>query len=181
MKKNPDAPCPCGSKKSYRSCCKPRDDRNRMFLFIGVTIGGIFAAKLMFTDPRIPPAPPGKVWSAEHGHYHDAPQTNAQTPAGGANTTPGSAAGSTAPPAGNLNMPQPDGPVPPGKVWSTEHGHWHDLVQTNAQSPVAPSPGAPGQGATPAGNALVPQPAGPVPAGKVWSPDHGHWHDAPKP
>jgi hypothetical protein len=28
--------------------------------------------------------------------------------------------------------PQPPGEVPPGKVWSTEHGHWHDapVVQT---------------------------------------------------
>lgn len=23
--------------------------------------------------------------------------------------------------------PQPPGPVPPGKVWHAEHGHWHDL------------------------------------------------------
>ena len=23
--------------------------------------------------------------------------------------------------------PRPEGPTPPGKVWSTEHGHWHDL------------------------------------------------------
>lgn len=21
----------------------------------------------------------------------------------------------------------PDGPAPPGKVWSYEHGHWHDV------------------------------------------------------
>jgi hypothetical protein len=25
--------------------------------------------------------------------------------------------------------PQP-GPAPPGKVWSTEHGHWHDATPT---------------------------------------------------
>ncbi|PYI79940.1 MAG: hypothetical protein DME26_22565 [Verrucomicrobia bacterium] len=23
--------------------------------------------------------------------------------------------------------PQPPGEVPPGKVWSVEHGHWHDI------------------------------------------------------
>lgn len=23
--------------------------------------------------------------------------------------------------------PAPPGPPPPGKVWSPEHGHWHDL------------------------------------------------------
>ena len=25
-----------------------------------------------------------------------------------------------------VGTPQPAGEVPPGKVWSTEHGHWHD-------------------------------------------------------
>lgn len=39
-------------------------------------------------------APPGKVWSSEHGHWHDAPG--------------------------------PPREAPPGKVWSEEHGHWHD-------------------------------------------------------
>ena len=39
MKKNPDDLCHCGSKKRYRSCHKPKDDRNRMFLFIGVCYG----------------------------------------------------------------------------------------------------------------------------------------------
>ena len=27
-----------------------------------------------------------------------------------------------------LDIPQPEGPVPEGKVWSREHGHWHDIV-----------------------------------------------------
>lgn len=38
--------------------------------------------------------------------------------------------------------PQPPGEVPPGKVWSTEHGHWHDVpvVQTiPASAPSTPS------------------------------------------
>lgn len=26
--------------------------------------------------------------------------------------------------------PQPPGEAPPGKVWSPEHGHWHDLPPT---------------------------------------------------
>lgn len=25
-------------------------------------------------------------------------------------------------------VPQPPGEVPPGKVWSPEHGHWHDIA-----------------------------------------------------
>ncbi|MCH7724292.1 MAG: SEC-C domain-containing protein [Bacteroidetes bacterium] len=56
--------------------------------------------------------------------------------------------------------PQSPGPAPPGKVWSPEHGHWHDATPTQQQSgpPFLQSPG-------------------PVPDGKVWSPEHGHWHD----
>jgi hypothetical protein len=73
--------------------------------------------------------------------------------------------------------PQPPGPVPPGQVWSTEHGHWHDVAaaspanpiqvqQTNTAVPLRTTAGP------------TPQPAGPVPPGQVWSPEHGHWHDA---
>jgi hypothetical protein len=44
--------------------------------------------------------------------------------------------------------PQPPGPVPPGKVWSVEHGHWHDAPVTQTApaftpAPVNPAPTAP--------------------------------------
>ena len=68
--------------------------------------------------------------------------------------------------------PQPPGPTPAGKVWSVEHGHWHDAAP--AAQGTAPAPIIP---VTP----VQQQPPGPAPAGKVWSPEHGHWHDAPKP
>jgi hypothetical protein len=58
---------------------------------------------------------------------------------------------------GQVAGSQPPGPAPPGKVWSPEHGHWHDVSPTT--SPVSA------------------QPPGPAPPGKVWSPEHGHWHD----
>jgi hypothetical protein len=74
----------------------------------------------------------------------------------------------------NPGRPQP-GPAPPGKVWSTEHGHWHDA---SAPAGGGPSPVTIQQTTATAGN--VPQPAGQAPPGKVWSPEHGHWHDAPK-
>lgn len=76
--------------------------------------------------------------------------------------------------------PQPSGAAPPGKVWSVEHGHWHD--QNPAARPASPfqiSPGAvaPAPAPRPAPTPK-PQPPGPAPAGKVWSAEHGHWHDA---
>jgi hypothetical protein len=36
------------------------------------------------------------------------------------------AAPAPTPPAEAGGQPQPPGPPPPGKVWSAEHGHWHD-------------------------------------------------------
>ena len=50
--------------------------------------------------------PPGKVWSPEHNHWHDAPNAQPFSTSNSKlleNTTP-----------------------PPGKVWSPEHNHWHD-------------------------------------------------------
>ena len=71
-------------------------------------------------------------------------------------------------------LPPPPHPAPAGKVWSAEHGHWHDAgsqttTPIRVQPPAAAAPAAP-----------APQPPGPAPAGKVWSPEHGHWHDLPK-
>jgi hypothetical protein len=45
--------------------------------------------------------------------------------------------------------------APDGKVWSSEHGHWH------------PAPGA----------EPLQRPAG-LPLDAEWSPEHGHYHDA---
>jgi hypothetical protein len=127
-KLNPDAPCSCGSKKRYRNCCKPKRDRERMLLFIGVVIGGVFVAKFLFApEPARPPAPAGKVWSEEHGHYHDAPAPGARPNAGANPPASGATPGSTPLPPGNGGTPQPAGEAPPGKVWSAEHGHWHDV------------------------------------------------------
>ena len=60
----------------------------------------------------------------------------------------------------------PPGEAPPGKVWSPEHGHWHN-ISTNSES-MLPSAES---------NIPQPQPLGEAPPGKVWSSEHGHWHD----
>ncbi len=146
------------------------------------------------------PVPPGKVWSPEHGHWHDAPGATPQAitlspgqagAAGGLQimpATPGQPGAPGAPamvpitPATGQLTPQPDGPVPPGKVWSPEHGHWHDAPGAAPQQvviPATPASAPPAPPVSPAPGQLTPQPDGPVPPGKVWSPEHGHWHDAP--
>jgi hypothetical protein len=74
-----------------------------------------------------------------------------------------------------------------GQVWSEEHGHWHDAAAP-AGAPVSPAmtPLTPAQRSqqqqqqTQAQSFRKPQPPGPAPEGKVWSPEHGHWHDAKK-
>jgi hypothetical protein len=54
--------------------------------------------------------------------------------------------------------PQPPGEPPPGKVWSVEHGHWHDapaapvVITPPAPAPAALTPAA----ATPAAPVAVP-------------------------
>src|SRR5688572_30517687 len=71
------------------------------------------------------PVPPGKVWDVAHGHWHDvapAGESPVRITPGAApgttpiNITPGDATAAT--PQQPLNAHRPDGPAPPGKVWS---------------------------------------------------------------
>lgn len=74
-----NAPCPCGSGKKYKNCheqgggFKKESNRNKVIVaviialfFIASAIGLIINKRSSVTD-----APPGKVWSEEHGHWHD--------------------------------------------------------------------------------------------------------------
>ena len=130
-------PCPCGRGKKFKSCCINNASRGMsrglMALLAGIAviaavgvIPSVLGEKSKSKDAAAPvaagpnrPAPPGKVWSAEHGHWHDA--------------TPSAATGRTpTPPKVEVTRtpartaPTPPGPAPAGKVWSAEHGHWHD-------------------------------------------------------
>ncbi len=118
MKAGRNTPCSCGSGRKYKLCCGGKSRTKSGFARIALWAGAaifVLAAVLAFvsspvgTDGTPGSPPPGKVWSAEHGHWHDV------TPARQASQ-----------PVGRPGTPQPPGPPPPGKVWSTEHGHWHD-------------------------------------------------------
>lgn len=67
--------CTCGSGRKYKKCCESKDDggttRNRMMLIVvgGVMLAAIFAGIASFTGQGTSAT---RVWSAEHGHYHDA-------------------------------------------------------------------------------------------------------------
>lgn len=75
-------PCPCGSGKKYKNCHEKEDikaaSNNKAFIIGAIlVIFLIIAAVVLFTgspaskSTKPPgPAPEGKVWSEEHGHYH---------------------------------------------------------------------------------------------------------------
>lgn len=80
-------PCPCGSGVKYKHCCIDREKwyKNTKLLGIGaalVLVLGllliVFSSSTAGEQQSGPPyeqpgeAPPGKVWSPQHGHWHDA-------------------------------------------------------------------------------------------------------------
>lgn len=64
--------CPCGSGKKYKHCCERKADSSRMSALMLVVVALAVVAAILasvFTEGDTG-AGPGKVWSAEHGHYH---------------------------------------------------------------------------------------------------------------
>lgn len=141
--------CPCGSGRKYKNCCESKDAHRTSPGMIGLISAIALIAAV-------------GIFAALSGR--------------GTKPAPRPTAGGGAAPAGTTPRPQPPGPAPAGKVWSVEHGHWHDANPAAAGGGTAQTT-VPAQ---PAARTPVPQPPGTPPPGKVWSPEHGHWHDAPK-
>jgi len=162
MKTSRNSPCTCGSGMKYKQCCGQKEGKTSPILItVAVLIGGLIVAGAIFVS-----------------------QNNNQPSESVAPVAPAAPSAAGAPqPNGVPGSPQPPGPVPEGKVWNVEHGHWHDVPGAPAAAGATAQPGAAQPAAAqPAQPAFTPgpQPPGPVPAGKVWSTEHGHWHDAPK-
>jgi hypothetical protein len=151
--------CPCGSGRKLKNCCGERAMKKKGPSGLMLLFGAIL---LIAAIGLVPP-----IWRSRTTAAPTLPASPVQ-----ASTVP---------------APQPDGPAPPGKVWSVEHGHWHDEAPAASPFvidglPVAGSPSAAGAPISATVNTpLAPQPApdGPAPPGKVWSAEHGHWHDVP--
>ena len=64
--------CPCGSGKKFKHCCesKKAGDGRMATMMVVVVAVAILAAVLASVFDREPSGSAGKVWSAEHGHYH---------------------------------------------------------------------------------------------------------------
>ncbi len=160
-------PCPCGSGLKYKNCHAGKSSR-------GVSKGLIALLAAIGLVAAI-----GVIGALRNGDGSTSSSTGANVPAPSAVNPM------------NPGRPQPPGPTPPGKVWDVAHGHWHDAAPAGA-SPIQITPGAapgttplritPGDAtaSTPEKPLNAPQPDGPAPPGKVWSREHGHWHEAPK-
>jgi hypothetical protein len=118
IKQGRNDPCHCGSGKKFKVCHgRAAKSFNQQWVIAGI-IGGIFLL-FFFMDSGtstttlntsiptsvIPRVNAGSAW-------HNIP------------TNPASAVPGVSP---NLSQPQPPGETPPGKVWSPDHGHWHDI------------------------------------------------------
>jgi hypothetical protein len=66
--------CPCGSGRKYKKCCEAgeRSSGSRVMLFAvgGALLVALLAGIASFTAERSSGLT--RIWSAEHGHYHDA-------------------------------------------------------------------------------------------------------------
>ena len=69
--------CHCGSGKKFKKCHGVASPVNRSNLMLMIVGAGMLAAVIVgiisFTGERA--TGPSRVWSAEHGHYHDASGT----------------------------------------------------------------------------------------------------------
>jgi len=68
-------PCHCGSGKKYKNCHQKsaeKSGKNLIYILGASFIGAlILVIYILFSSDGANDSPPGKVWSPEHGHYHD--------------------------------------------------------------------------------------------------------------
>ena len=63
--------CPCGSGKKFKQCCESKKGGVPSGVIALAIVGAIIAAIIVVvSNARSTSA--GRVWSVEHGHYHDA-------------------------------------------------------------------------------------------------------------
>jgi hypothetical protein len=64
--------CPCGSGKKYKHCCALKQTGVGSSRLIMALIAGAILIALIAAASTSRESQPRGVWSAEHGHYHDA-------------------------------------------------------------------------------------------------------------
>jgi hypothetical protein len=65
-------PCPCNSGKKFKLCCesKPSDRGMSRIVLLMVAVAIVAALLASVFSHGESTAGPGRVWSAEHSHYH---------------------------------------------------------------------------------------------------------------
>ena len=64
-------PCPCGSGKKFKQCCALKQHQFSPVLLVLLIAAAILVVIVIASSVR-QSSDSGRVWSAEHGHYHDA-------------------------------------------------------------------------------------------------------------
>jgi hypothetical protein len=66
--------CPCGSGRKFKKCCEVRATRRRlsnlMIALVAAAVLGGLAFAFTARDEGTSTPGAGRVWSAEHGHWH---------------------------------------------------------------------------------------------------------------
>ena len=66
-------PCPCGSGKKFKQCCEGKAQGGvSSRLILAVIAAVILVAVMAAVSNSREGSGTSRVWSAEHGHYHDA-------------------------------------------------------------------------------------------------------------
>ena len=71
-----NAPCPCGSGKKYKRCCAGKTQRMSlagrvwMSLIVAMLLTGAVVMLTSLDELGDGSMAPGRVWSAEHQHWH---------------------------------------------------------------------------------------------------------------
>lgn len=187
MKTGRNEPCACGSGKKTKHCCGKSDPALATSNRIGLAIGAIVVVAAVAVIASMREGSKRDPFTPFESSAPTSTATSSTAPAVPAVATPAATATSPADVPEAKPGPQPPGPAPAGKVWSAEHGHWHDKVEANpwVNVQMIPEGGKPSSqapsAATPASapaTVNIPKPNVPTPPGKVWSAEHGHWHDA---
>jgi hypothetical protein len=68
--------CPCGSGRKFKRCCEGKDRRRGtnlvwMVAVVGAMVGALLLGLASLRDDSVPASTAGRVWSPEHGHWHD--------------------------------------------------------------------------------------------------------------
>lgn len=68
--------CPCGSGRKFKRCCESKRAGRKVSMLMLLTVGGAMVGALLLglsslMDDSVSSSAPGRVWSSEHGHWHD--------------------------------------------------------------------------------------------------------------